>query len=149
MIVKYPNSILTTKCQNFQLENELKLIEELKRNLYREEAIGIAANQIGELKNLFLALNVENDSTIVFANAEIVEYSKATTFLKEGCLSFPNKFLNIKRPVACRIRYQTITGDDIETKEELFDGLLARIIQHEYDHVNGVVFTQRHWNRKI
>lgn len=147
MIIKYPNSILTSKCQKIQLENELKLIEELKKNLYRENAIGIAANQIGENKNLFLVLDIKTDLAIVFANSEILECSKERQFLKEGCLSFPNKFLNIKRPTKILIRYQTIVGDTILEDTKWFDGLTARIIQHEYDHVNGILFTQRHWNK--
>jgi peptide deformylase len=147
MIVKHPNPILTKKCEIINLEKEIDLIQELKKNLYKEEAVGIAANQIGENKNIFLALDVEKDIPLIFANSEILQVSKEFLYLKESCLSFPNKTLNIKRPTKVLMRYQTIIGNNIIEDNKWFDGLLARIIQHEYDHVNGILFTQRHWNK--
>src|SRR5574338_373575 len=147
MLINSKNPILKQKTNPVILEKELELIKELRKTLYIEDALGICANQIGECKNLFLALDPMSDEAIVFANSKIIETSKTTEFLKEGCLSFPNLILNIKRPTNVRIKYQTLIGDEILEKEDEFGGLLARIILHEYDHTQGVVFTQRYWRK--
>lgn len=142
-IIKYPNTVLKTRCPNVDLEKEIKLIKELEFCLYAHNAVGIAANQIGELKNLFLVLDIKTDKCLVFANSEIISYSKDSFSMNEGCLSFPDLVVRVKRPKSVQIKFDVIEQDKIETKICEFDGISARIIQHEYDHTNGIVFTER------
>ncbi|MBO5398809.1 MAG: peptide deformylase, partial [Alistipes sp.] len=76
----------------------------------------------------------------VFINAEIYEHSEETDLFNEGCLSLPGLHEDVRRPVAIKMRW---LDENFEQHDELIDGLPARVIQHEYDHLEGKVFTDR------
>lgn len=77
---------------------------------------------------------------VVMFNPKIVGYSEETISMEEGCLTFPNLFMKITRPVVVRVRFRMPNG---MTETKKYDGLTARIIQHEIDHLDGVLFMTR------
>ena len=120
-----------------QLENDM--IEFMKQN----KGIGLAANQIGIAKQVFVigSNNIEG-FPLPFAvfNPKILKVSEDIVLEKEGCLSYPDLWLSIKRPAKILVEYQTSNGDVIEAE---MDGLIARCFQHEYDHLMGICFVDK------
>lgn len=125
-----------------------KLIEDMFLTLSEADGVGLAAPQIGKSIKLFIVdctpWGEEQpelaDYKKVFINAEIYERSEETDFFNEGCLSLPGLHEDVRRPVSIRMRY---LDENFVEHDEAFDGLPARVIQHEYDHTEGVVFTDR------
>lgn len=125
-----------------------KLIEDMFLTLAEAEGVGLAAPQIGKNIRLFIVdctpWGEEEpacaDYRRAFINPEIYAVSEQTDLFNEGCLSLPGLHEDVRRPVAIRMRY--LDADFVEHDEE-FDGLRARVIQHEYDHIEGKVFTDR------
>ncbi|MBQ5594242.1 MAG: peptide deformylase [Alistipes sp.] len=123
-----------------------KLIDDMWITLAEAEGVGLAAPQIGKNIRLFIVDCTpwgEDDPTLadykrVFINPEIYEESEETSLFEEGCLSLPGLHENVRRPVAIRMRY--LDENFVEHDEE-FTGKPARVIQHEYDHIEGLVFT--------
>lgn len=123
-----------------------KLIENMYLTLEDAEGVGLAAPQIGKNIRLFIVDctpwaddNPElEDYKRVFINAEIYEESEETDFFDEGCLSLPGLNERVSRPISIRMRYM---DENFVEHDEEFDGLPARVIQHEYDHIEGQVFT--------
>jgi len=105
--------------------------------MFTKGGIGLAAPQVGVSKRIFIMGNEEK--LIVCINPEIVS---GTGEIKdtEGCLSFPGLWLHVKRYEKVIAKYQTMNG---ETTQEEFDGLMARVFQHELDHLNGVCFVEK------
>lgn len=100
--------------------------------------VGLSANQVGlDLRVFVMGLG---ETKIAVFNPEIIEYSKTEELFNEGCLSYPGIMLSIKRPTKIKAKYQDETGQIIEQE---FNGLTARIFQHEYDHMNGTDYTHR------
>ena len=149
-IVIYGSQILRNESEEITPEYpELKkLIEDMWITLGEAEGVGLAAPQIGKNIRLFIVDCTpwgEDDPSLadfkrVFINAEIYEESEETSLFEEGCLSIPGIHENVRRPVSIRMRY--LDENFVEHDEE-FDGLPARVIQHEYDHLEGKVFTDR------
>src|SRR5665213_1077783 len=96
--------------------------------------IGLSANQIGENKNLAVLYLEEKTKIIVVANIKIKGYTKETEILNEGCLSCPGVSVAVRRALGVQIEAQRLSGEVVNLKFEGFD---ARILQHEYDHLNG------------
>jgi peptide deformylase len=123
-----------------------QLIENMFETMYESHGVGLAAPQIGKAINLFIidSSRFEDEKypniKKVFINAEIVDESGEKWDFEEGCLSIPHIRENVKRHDTLRIRYQ---DENFETHEETYDGIVARVIQHEYDHVKGVMFVDR------
>jgi len=101
--------------------------------------IGLSANQVGLNAKLFV-MRTEDKGIVPFFNPEITKLSKEQDLMKEGCLSFPDLYLMIKRPVACELKYQDVEGTE---QTLMLEGLAARCVQHELDHLNGILFVQR------
>lgn len=147
-IVIYGSPVLRQKSENISADYpELKtLVEDMFATLKEAEGVGLAAPQIGKNIRLFIvdctAWADDNpelaDYRKVFINAEIYEESEETDLFNEGCLSLPGLHENVRRPVSIRMRY--VDENFVEHDEE-FTGLPARVIQHEYDHIEGEVFT--------
>ena len=147
-IVIYGSQVLRNKSENITADYpELKkLIEDMWITLAEAEGVGLAAPQIGKNIRLFIVDCTpwgEDDPTLadyrkVFINAEIYERSEETSLFEEGCLSLPGLHENVRRPVSIRMRY--LDENFVEHDEE-FSGYPARVIQHEYDHLEGKVFT--------
>lgn len=100
--------------------------------------IGLAGNQVGILKRIIVVL--VNDQPKVMVNPEIVFLSEETCNMEEGCLSFPGQFYEISRPAKVTVKYRNLSGHPIL---ETHEGLTARCILHEIDHLDGIVFTER------
>lgn len=97
--------------------------------------IGLAAPQIGLDYRMFVVSVIEEDLVVI--NPSITGWSRQLNMFKEGCLSFPNLYLNIRRPDTIEVSYYSVSGGNIVRK---MDGLLCRCFQHEYDHLNGITF---------
>jgi len=123
-------------------DHSIGLIKDLIDTMWAHEGAGIAAIQIGVPRSLFIidgwvGSNDRNAPPKVFFHPEITWTSKETCDVSEGCLSFPETFLKITRPQRCRIKARNEEGIQFEVE---VGGMLARVIQHEYDHVTGKVF---------
>ncbi len=123
-----------------------KLIENMWATLKNCEGVGLAAPQIGKNIRLFIVDCTpwaENNPELegfekVYINPEIFEVSEEMSGFEEGCLSLPGIHANVNRPAAIKMRW---LDENFEEHEELIEGLPARVIQHEYDHIEGKVFT--------
>jgi peptide deformylase len=112
--------------------------------MYSSKGVGLAAPQAG-LDRRLLVLNpsgdpAKPDEELVLVNARILERSGPISVVEEGCLSFPRIYAEVKRPELCRVQYCRIDGASVERS---FDGFTSRIIQHEYDHLEGVLLVDR------
>ena len=147
-IVIYGSQVLRNKSENITPEYpELKkLIEDMWITLGEAEGVGLAAPQIGKNIRLFIVDCTpwgEDEPTLadfkrVFINPEIYESSEETSLFEEGCLSLPGLHENVRRPITIKMRY---LDENFEEHDEEFTGKPARVIQHEYDHIEGRVFT--------
>lgn len=140
-IITFPNPILKQKCQplNNPTDLEIKqLITEMTKTMRAHDGLGLAAPQVGQ--NIQLFLTEIDDKLIVFINPEIQKLSGKEVRAEEGCLSFPGKYLPVVRPNKVKIKFTNAEGRRQVLKTE---GLLARAIQHEFDHLNGILFTEK------
>lgn len=125
-----------------------KLIENMWETMYHANGVGLAAQQIGLNIKLFVVdtIQVEKEENKgkgikqVFINAEIINEEGDLWSYEEGCLSIPDIRGDVERQPTVRIRFQ---NEKFENFEETFDGINARVIQHEYDHNMGVLFTEK------
>ena len=118
-----------------------KLSYILHENMYHYNGIGLSANQIGIWERAFVMISdMENQETITCFNPKILKESKEQTVMEEGCLSYPDLYLKIPRPSSVVVKYED-EGKKIHKIK--LDGMVARIFQHEYDHMEGIDFTQR------
>ena len=138
-VVNYGDPILRKKCDEVKDFSKLStLIEDMFDTMYEEEGIGLAANQVGVNMNMFIidiAHTDEDEFPRIFINGTIIKVEGESSF-SEGCLSIPQVALEVIRPEFILFKYQDINQN---WHEEKFDGLLARAIQHEMDHLNGVL----------
>lgn len=116
-----------------------RLLDDLLETMYAAPGIGLAAPQVGVLKRAFVAdLGDEGERQPLYViNPEIVWRSVETTTAEEGCLSLPQRFGEVTRPASIRLRHQDRSG---KVREIEADGLLARCLQHEVDHLDGILF---------
>ena len=113
----------------------------LKENMIHYEGIGLSANQIGIGERVFvMMLNIETEETITCFNPRIIKKYNDCGWFEEGCLSFPDEIINIQRPNRIVVKYEDEDKKDHKIK---LDGLAARVFLHEFDHLEGIVFTQR------
>ncbi len=125
-----------------------KLIEDMWETMYESDGIGLAAPQIGKSIRLLVidaSTLADDDPTLkdfkkVFINANITEYSEDTDTMSEGCLSIPGLNEDVKRPVGITIEYY---DENFQFHREQYSGFSARVIQHEFDHIEGVLFTDK------
>jgi peptide deformylase len=114
------------------------LAEEMMRVMREAEGVGLAANQIGRLKRIFVAAHEDEEYAIV--NPVIEERSETTEKDIEGCLSIPETRVEVERPTTVTVSGQGPSGEPLRVEAE---GLLARIFQHEIDHLDGVLILDR------
>ncbi|MDE1466287.1 peptide deformylase [Aurantiacibacter sp. D1-12] len=135
------------------------LVDDMFETMYAAHGIGLAAIQVGEPIRLLVIdlqeedpdaepVECEHDGTKhthpaiindprVFVNPEILDPSEEQGTYQEGCLSVPDIFADVERPARCRVKYQDLGGN---SHEEEISGMLATVIQHEMDHLNGILF---------
>src|SRR5688572_27948685 len=115
------------------------LYQDLVDSMYAENGLGIAALQLGDPRRMFiveprLAGRAQNDLPVAFINPEVIETSEEQQDSEEGCLSFPEVYIKVKRPMRCKIRAMGLDGQMFELEGE---ALLARCLLHENDHLTG------------
>jgi len=141
-ILTEPNKILREKSLLVEkVDAEIqKLMNDMLETMYAAPGIGLAAIQVGVPKRVIvmdLARENESKNPMYFINPEIIKKSENNSTYEEGCLSVPGQFAEIDRPDKCHIKYLDYNGEKKEIKAE---GMLATCIQHEMDHLEGVLF---------
>ena len=137
-----PDPILRKKCEPLEMvdDNVINLMKDMLQTMYDAPGIGLAAVQIGVLKRLVvidISKEEKKRDPLFLINPEILSKSENTSVYEEGCLSLPGQFAEIERPAKCLLKYVDLNGKEKKLKA---DGLLSTCIQHEVDHLNGVLF---------
>tara|TARA_B100000686_G_scaffold239229_1_gene247503 strand:+ start:4542 stop:5066 length:525 start_codon:yes stop_codon:yes gene_type:complete len=141
-IITEPNKILrqvSTSVVSVGIE-EQKLMNDMLETMYQANGIGLAAIQIGVPKRIIvldISKNEENKNPMYFVNPIIKNKNQENSTYEEGCLSVPNYFAEVDRPKNCEVEYLDYNGNKKILKA---DGLLATCIQHEMDHLEGILF---------
>ena len=141
-----PNDpILKQPTEKFDFENPQippdQLVEQLAETMILHSGVGISAPQVGIPYSVFVVGDPTNRESIMgFFNPTIVDYFGEQTYYDEGCLTFPGLYIHIKRPAGVRLRFQDVTGEFATTK---YSGFTARAIQHEFDHLDGIIYKKR------
>jgi peptide deformylase len=142
-ILTYPNTILRQKAQEINL-TEIgtltlqELIKNMQQTVKAAGGIGLAAPQIGQSKRMII-INLENNN-LVLINPKITRFSLRKELGEEGCLSLPGKFVLVKRAKVIKVTAFDENGKELKFKAK---DLLARVIQHEIDHLNGVLIIDK------
>lgn len=145
-IVVYGDPVLKKKARNLE-KGEIdveQLSQDMFETMWSAHGVGLAAPQIGMSLRMFVVdgspMEEESmeDFQRVFINPEIIEETGARWAYEEGCLSIPNIREDVERHARVRIKYFDVHWNE---QEEVLEGLKARIVQHEYDHIEGILFT--------
>ncbi len=149
-IIAYGDAVLKRKAIDIQQNDELQiLIENMWETMYNANGVGLAAPQIGKSIRLFLvdtkqleerSEDFQDGIKQAFINATIESYDGEEDKYEEGCLSIPDINADVERPDSVTIRY---FDEHFNEHLKTFDGFNARVIQHEYDHIEGILFTDR------
>jgi peptide deformylase len=139
----YPEPVLRKVAQPVaQFDERLRAtVAAMFERMRASRGVGLAAPQVG-LNQRILVLNPtgEPQDDLALVNVSILERSGALTSFEEGCLSFPEIYAEVKRPERCKVVFHSPTGERIERD---FEGFPSRIVQHEYDHLEGVLLVDR------
>lgn len=141
-ISKYPDPILRKRAKavvNFD-QTLADLSADMASVMYQDDGIGLAAPQVSQSLRLLVIGNEEKKGYKVYVNPEITFYSKNAGISEEGCLSLPQIFGLVRRPKKIHIKYQDLGGN---IHKEKLAGLEAIILQHEFDHLEGILFIDR------
>jgi len=140
-LVSSTDPILRQKTEKFDFSNPpidpSYLAHTLAQTMIHNSGIGLSASQIGLPYRCFV---MTGEKIICCFNPLIVDKSSEQEYLEEGCLSFPNLLIKIKRPKLIKVRYTQPNGDVITSK---FIGMTARVFQHEMDHLDGILYTDK------
>lgn len=149
-IYAYGQRVLKKRAKDIDKDYEGldQLIQDMWETMYNARGVGLAAPQIGKSIRLFLVdteqIKDENEGTIpikkAFINAEMIDELGKEVSYEEGCLSIPDIRGDVQRNESIRIRY---LDENFNEQEESFSGFTARVIQHEYDHIEGHLFTEK------
>lgn len=146
-LTRYPDPVLRRSAEPVQLfDEELReLVAAMFELMYQQKGVGLAAPQVG-LRKRVLVLDPAGDPAaqhsrpLVLVNPTLVELSGAPVRFEEGCLSFPEIYAEVERPDRCRVKACDSKGEPFEAD---FDGFVSRIVQHEHDHLEGVLLVDR------
>jgi peptide deformylase len=139
-IRKFGDPVLKTRAgpvENFD-ESLLRLTKDMIATMRDNEGVGLAATQVGRLKRVFVAA-IEDDEYVV-VNPVLTGISETTETATEGCLSIPGIQVDVERPTAVTISGQDVSGKPLQIEAS---DLLARVLQHEVDHLDGVLILDR------
>lgn len=142
-IIKYPDLFLKQKCLLVtSYDKELKTFaEDMLEIMYKSEGIGLSAIQVGVLKRLIVVdVSEEQNKPLVLVNPVIKPSGGKIVDFKEGCLSFPGIYESVKRIEEIEVDYNNVSGKQLTIKAT---GLLSICIQHEVDHLDGIVFLDK------
>jgi len=137
-----PNKILRQKSLRVErIDNDLqRLMDDMLETMYSAPGIGLAAIQVGVPKRIIVIDLSSKDgpkNPMFFVNPEIIDKSEDNSTYEEGCLSVPGQFAEIDRPAKCSVKYLDYHG---QPKKINAEGMLATCIQHEMDHLEGILF---------
>lgn len=141
-ICKLGDEILKTKCSEVEkFDDSLKILcNAMFETLDNADGVGLAGPQVGADKRLFIVSIPDKNIRMTFVNPQITETSVETGSYEEGCLSIPGLYHKVTRPLRVKITAKDVNGKIFNVDAE---GLLARVIQHEYDHLDGKLFIDR------
>ena len=141
-LIPEDNQILHQKVKKCSYDLDRKeLSKTLVENMKHHDGLGLSANQIGIQERAFVMMcNLETNETITCFNPKIIKESKKTIQYDEGCLSYPDVFIKIERPKTIVVKYE---DENKKVYKQKLKEFICRIFQHEYDHLEGVDFTQR------
>jgi peptide deformylase len=143
-ICTYPEKVLREKAEDIAAidEDVVRLAQHMAETMYSAPGIGLAAPQVGVGKRLLvadIAPNSPESDLLVLVNPEIVS-AEGEVAIQEGCLSVPDYQAEVKRYERVTVRGLDLTGEEVDIQAE---GLLAIVLQHEIDHLNGILFIDR------
>lgn len=142
-LIPESSEILKQAQSEFDFESPIfdpkNLAEQLNECMKRYNGLGLSACQVGIPFKVFV-LRTDDAEPLALFNPKIVSQSENVVSMKEGCLSFPLLYMNVKRPDSVRIRFKTSSG---ETKTQQFTGMSARVALHEMDHMEGITYLNR------
>lgn len=148
-LIQEASNVLRNPTTEFDFEKPPEDPKEIEKNMSEAMdkfgGIGLSANQVGLPYRMFV-MKTADKGTVGFFNPKITRASQDTDLMKEGCLSFPDLYLMIKRAKSIEFEYQDVEG---EKHTLILEGMGARVVQHELDHLNGIVFLQRASRLKI
>ena len=122
-----------------------KISKILYENMMLHNGVGLSANQIGINERVFIMIkDLEYNEVITCFNPRIIKRSSKTCVMEEGCLSYPDEFIEVERPESVVVKYEDV--DKVDHKIKL-EGLAARIFLHEFDHMEGINFTQKKYTK--
>jgi len=142
-IIKYPNDFLRRKTREVKVD-ELKdpkiqrLILDMAKTMETEKGVGLAAPQVGS--DLRICTVQAEGEACVLVNPKIKYFSRKKDIFEEGCLSFPGKFFSVDRPIKVKVQARDSEGKKVKIKA---DGIFARVLQHEIDHLDGILVIDR------
>ena len=141
-LVKSDDSILHRRIEPCGVNVDRHFVSKtLIENMFHHEGCGLSANQIGmNIRAFAMIRDIEYNDVIVCFNPVILKTYGELVSCEEGCLSFPDQFINVQRPDKIIVKYEDEEGKDHKIS---LSGLAARVFQHEFDHLNGIDFTQR------
>ncbi|HYB11765.1 MAG TPA: peptide deformylase [Alphaproteobacteria bacterium] len=141
-IITAPDPRLKIKCKPVERVDAgvRKLMDDMLETMYTAPGIGLAAPQVGVAKRVIVvdcSKDEDKPAPYCMANPEVLWTSEEQASYEEGCLSLPDQYAPVTRPARCRVRYRDAQNEMRETE---FEGLLATCVQHEIDHLDGVLF---------
>ena len=141
-LVKSDDSILHRRIASCGVNVDRHFIAKtLIENMFHHDGVGLSANQIGmDVRAFAMVRDIEYNDVIVCFNPRIVTRGDECVWCEEGCLSFPDQFINVQRPDKITVKYEDEDGKDHKIS---LSGFASRVFQHEFDHLNGIDFTQR------
>jgi len=144
-IIKFPDPILREKMPEFDFSNPtedpVQLEKAMLETMYAHEGIGLSANQVGKRIRMFVMGNPSApDKGFALFNPLVIANTDDIADLDEGCLSFPDIYVKIKRPVAIKARWQNVKGEWEESEFRNYD---CKCFLHELDHLEGITFQDR------
>ncbi|MBN2541591.1 peptide deformylase [bacterium] len=142
-LLYYPEPVLRRKADEIEEVDEevLELVEEMKKVLDQNSGLGLAAPQVGESRSLILVVDPDKpyDDPMVLINPEITMKSDEEVTSEEGCLCFPELYLDVKRANEIKVKAHVIENGELKEKTFESEKMLSRIMQHEIDHLNGIL----------
>ena len=141
-LVKSDDSILHRRIASCGVNVDRHFIAKtLIENMFHHDGVGLSANQIGmDVRAFAMVRDIEYNDVIVCFNPRIVTRGDECVWCEEGCLSFQDQFINVQRPDKITVKYEDEEGKDHKIT---LSGFASRVFQHEFDHLNGIDFTQR------
>lgn len=142
-LIEEASKVLRTPPADFDFDNPSADPKEIETNLSEAltkfGGLGLSANQVGLNARVFV-MKTADKGTVGFFNPELLRVSQETELMREGCLSFPDIYIMLKRSKEVEMKYQDSDGEEHVL---MLEGLGARCVQHEIDHLNGIIFLER------